>query len=421
MNDPVPFFRPNISEAAIDSVADSLRNGWLTTGPKVREFEKQFAEFVGGKYAVAVNSATAALHLSLRALGLQPGEGVLVPTHTFAATAEVVQYHGGIPILVDCHDDTLNIDLAHAEQQLFRAARGELPVEASRIVGVMPVHVAGNMINMDDVEQFAKEHDLWVVEDAAHAFPAGFERTNQAGQTSVVFAGGGTAKASCFSFYANKTITTGEGGMLVTDDKDLADEVRCLSLHGLSSGAWSRFEPGASWDYKIIHAGYKYNLTDLAAAIGLDQLSRAEDFRAERQTIAEYYFDAFAELDAIELPQRPNDRLHSWHLFIIKLNLATLLISRNEFCELLKENGVGFSVHWRPLHLHPLYQERFQWSEDDCPVATKLFDRIISLPIFPGMTTAERERVVEVVRSICDQHRVPSISPPSVQRPGTVA
>lgn len=403
MSENVPFFRPNISEDAIASVAESLRSGWLTSGPKVKAFEENFAKAVGGSHAVALNSATAALHLSLRALGLTSGDGVLVPTHTFAATAEVVQYHGGVPILVDCHSDTFNIDLAHAKQQIDRAGRGELPVEADRIVGIMPVHVAGNMIDMDELNRFAKDHELWVVEDSAHAFPAGFVRS-ATGKPDTVMSGSGTANATCFSFYANKTITTGEGGMLVTEDEELAATVRSLSLHGLSTAAWKRFEPGANWDYQITNVGFKYNLTDLAAAIGLEQLKRAETFRVQRSEIANFYFAQLHDLTALTLPEKGENRLHSWHLFILKLNLDQLSITRNQFCEKLKENGVGFSVHWRPLHLHPHYKE-LGWKPEDMPTATSCFERIVSLPIFPGMTPQEQQRVVDVVRSICTQNQ----------------
>ena len=406
MNDPVPFFRPDISEDAICSVADSLRSGWLTTGPKVREFEDQFAKSVGASHAVAVNSATAGLHLSMRALGLKSGDGVLVPTHTFAATAEVVQYHGGIPVLVDCLPDTLNIDLEHAEQQVGRALRGELPVRPKRIVGIVPVHVAGLMIDMDLVRQFAKQHGLWVVEDAAHAFPSGYRSTDLASDDEGwTRSGQGTANATCFSFYANKTITTGEGGMLVTDDEALAEQCRCLSLHGLSSAAWRRFEGGAKWDYQITDVGFKYNLTDIAAAIGLEQLKRADSFRVARQEIADFYTDSFRDIEAIELPPRCHDRLHSWHLFIIKLRLEQLSINRNQFCEELEKHRVGFSVHWRPLHLHQYYRS-LGWEPEHCPIATESFSRIISLPIFPAMTVAERDRVVDVVRNIVRSHAV---------------
>ena len=410
MTQPVPFFRPVISEAAISSVADSLRSGWLTSGPKVREFEARFAESVGAAHAVAVNSATAGLHLAMRAMGLRAGDGVLVPTHTFAATAEVIQYHGGIPVLVDCMSDTLNLDLDHADQQRRRALQGELPVKPERIVGIVPVHVAGLMIDMDRVRQFAKEHGLWVVEDAAHAFPAGYHSaTLPPGDDGWTRSGQGTADATCFSFYANKTITTGEGGMMVTNDEALAEKCRCLSLHGLSSAAWRRFEGGAKWDYQITDVGFKYNLTDIAAAIGLEQLKRAEAFREARQEIADEYFDKLRGIEAIELPPRGADRFHSWHLFVIKLRLEKLSISRNQFCEQLDKQQIGFSVHWRPLHLHDHYRS-LGWRPEDLPVASKSFDRIISLPIFPDMTLTERNRVIDVVSDIARRHTVSPVS-----------
>ncbi len=395
----VPFFRPQISEAEIAEVADSLRGGWLTTGPKVRRFEEEFAAAVGGRFAVAVNSATAALHLAVEALGLRPGQGVLVPTHTFAATAEVVRYLGAIPILVDAEPSTLNMDLEDAEAKLAALREGRLPAAVPpgiEVVGVIPVHVGGLMMDLGALRRFASRHRLWVVEDAAHAFPSSWRA--EAG-SPWVRCGEGTSAVACFSFYANKTITTGEGGMAVTDDPALAERMRLMSLHGLSKDAWGRYA-GGPWDYRIVAPGFKYNLTDVAAAIGIHQLARAEAMRREREEVAAAYREALSNVAEVDLPVFPEDRLHSWHLFPIRLRLERLTIDRDAFVARLRELGIGFSVHWRPLHLHPYYQEAFDWRPEDLPVSTREWPRLVSLPIFPGMTAGEIGEVTRTVREV---------------------
>lgn len=397
----VPFFRPLISEEAISEVADCLRSGWLTTGPRVKQFETEFAEFVGAIHAVAVNSCTAALHLAVEALNLKPGQGVLVPTMTFAATAEIVLYQGAIPILVDCDPVTLNMNLDDAEKKLQAASDGSLTGDSMEVVGIIPVHVGGLMVDLDQVDAFAQQHGLWVIEDAAHALPSSFRSDAQQPWRRC---GANTASVTCYSFYANKTMTTGEGGMAVTSDQRLADRMRQMSLHGLSHDAWKRFQGSGNWDYRIVAPGYKYNLTDLAAAIGLHQLQRVEAMRQEREEIAEYFLQQFAGICQMELPPRPANRIHSWHLFPIRLCLDELTISRNEFIQQLRERGVGCSVHWRPLHLHPYYEDSLQWRSSDCPVATSVWERLISMPIFPGMSEAELQHVAGVVRELCTQY-----------------
>jgi dTDP-4-amino-4,6-dideoxygalactose transaminase len=397
----VPFFRPEIGEPEIDEVVLALRSGWLTTGPRVRQFEKAFAAVVGGAHAVALNSCTAALHLGVRALRLRAGDAVLVPTMTFAATAEVIRYEGGIPILVDCDPLTLNMDLAHADQTVARITSGKgpagLPPDA-RIVGVIPVHVGGLMMDLGEVDAFASRHGLWVVEDAAHAFPAAWRRRSS---ERWQFCGEGTASVSCFSFYANKTITTGEGGMAVTDDADLAAQLRLLSLHGLSRDAWTRYSANGSWDYRILEPGYKYNMTDIAAAIGIHQLARAEEMRQRREAVALEYIERLQDIDELELPPIDPDRIHAWHLFPLRLRTELLNIDRDRFIRDLGQAGVACSVHWRPLHLHPYYEERFHWSPADLPVASAVWKRLVSLPLFSGMRRDEIELVVSAVRSIC--------------------
>jgi dTDP-4-amino-4,6-dideoxygalactose transaminase len=388
----VPFFRPELSEAEIAEVVDTLRSGWLTTGPRVKRFEEDLAAAVGAPHAIALNSCTAALHLAVEALGLRQGQSVLVPTMTFAATAEVVRYAGAVPVLVDCDPVTLNMDLEDAERRIAGAREP---------VGIIPVHVGGLMMDVDAISAFARRHGLWVVEDAAHALPAAWRRPDGSWQRC----GEGTAHVTCFSFYANKTVTTGEGGMATTADPALAERMRMMSLHGLSHDAWGRFSKGGGWDYRILAPGFKYNLTDVAAALGIHQLARAEEMRKARERLARRYLEILSNIEELELPPAPDDRIHSWHLFPVKLRLEKLAIDRNSFIAELKEAGVGCSVHWRPLHLHPYYAETFGWRAEDLPAASAVWERIVTLPLFPAMTDLEHEHVVAVVQGICERHR----------------
>ena len=423
----VPYFRPSITEAEIAEVVACLRSGWLTTGPRCKQFETALTEQTGAKHAVAVNSCTAALHLAVDALGLGPGQAVLVPTMTFAASAEVVRYQGAVPLLVDCDPVTLNMDLDDARRKVQQLRDGRTPLDPGlRVVGIIPVHVGGLMMDMDAVKSLADELDSWIVEDAAHSLPAAYCSARGTGgqgsggrdvgtkiskspnlQISKSLwrrCGEHTANVTCFSFYANKTITTGEGGMAATDDAALADRMRQMSLHGLSHDAWKRFAGNHAWDYRIAAPGYKYNMTDIAAALGIHQIARAEEMRQGREAAAKYFLQELADVEQLELPPDPADRIHSWHLFPIRLRLDRLSIDRNEFMVQLRELGVGCSVHWRPLHLHPYYEETFAWRPEHLPIATSQWPRLISLPLFPGMTRDERGRVVEVVRELCSRH-----------------
>ena len=324
---------------------------------------------------------------------------------TFAATAEIVRYLGAVPILVDCDPVTGNLDLSDASRKLEDLRAGRLSPKLSRearVVGIIPVHVGGLMLDMDILSSWAKARGLWVVEDAAHAFPAAYRRSSRSRWRRC---GARTSAVSCFSFYANKTITTGEGGMAVTDDRALADRMRLMSLHGLSHDAWGRYSGGGSWDYRILAPGYKYNLTDIAAGIGIHQLARAEKMRLARAEVARQYREGLAAIEELELPPDPPDRIHAWHLFPIRLRLERLAIDRNRFMEELKKAGVGCSVHWRPLHLHPYYTKTFGWRGADLPAATALWPRLVSLPIFPGMRRNEVGHVVATVRKLCKNFR----------------
>ena len=395
----VPFFRPSLTDAEVNEVVECLRSGWLTTGPRTKRFESDFAAAVGAAHAIALNSATAALHLAVDALGLKADQAVLVPTMTFAATAEVVRYLGAAPLLVDCDPVTLNMDMADAERKIEQLRNGQTPLDSSLpVVGIMPVHVGGLMMDMDVVRAFADQHGLWVVEDAAHAIPAAYRSTIRNGWLRC---GEDTAAVSCFSFYANKTMTTGEGGMAVTGDEALAARMRQMSLHGLSHDAWKRYAGNHAWDYRIVAPGYKYNITDIASALGIHQLARAEAMRQDRQRIARFFLSELADVSEIELPPDPADRIHSWHLFPIRLRLDRLTIDRNEFIVQLRERGIGCSVHWRPLHLHPYYEETFHWRPEHLPAMSAEWLRRVSLPLFQGMREEEYRYVATVVRELC--------------------
>jgi perosamine synthetase len=380
----LPFHVPAIGEEEIAAVVDVLKSRWLTTGSKVKEFEQQFARFVGSRHAVAVNSATAALHLALAAIGVKEGDEVIVPTMTFAATAEVVLYLRAKPVLVDCCRDTLNIDPAAVEAAL-----------TPRTKALIPVHFAGQPCRSDIILGLARSRNVNIIEDAAHALPA------SDGARMI----GGIGDITCFSFYATKTITTGEGGMATTDNAEWADKMRMLSLHGISHDAWKRYSSEGSWYYEILNVGYKYNLTDLAASLGLEQLKKCHAFAAARRRIAEAYNDGFADLPEIHTPVCRADVQHAWHLYVVQLELDRLAINRREFIESLRQRNIGASVHFIPLHLHPYYRHTFGYQPADFMNASAVYERIVSLPIYPGMSGDDVDDVIAAVRNIVETHR----------------
>jgi dTDP-4-amino-4,6-dideoxygalactose transaminase len=375
----VPFFRPSIGDKEIEAVTECLRSGWLTTGPKTAAFEAAFAEYLdGGVEAVAVNSATAALHLGLEALDVGPGDEVIVPTLTFTATAEVVRYMGAKPVLVDVDAATLCVDVANVAAAI-----------TPRTKVIMPVHFAGRMCDMTALRALADAHGLHILDDAAHALPA-------AHQGATVGKCG--ADITAFSFYANKTMTTGEGGMLVTANPALAARARVMRLHGIDRDVFNRFtDPRAGWAYDVVAPGFKYNLTDIASALGLVQLGRADEFKQIRASRAARYDAAFADLPLILPPHAAEGDSHSWHLYIVQLP-ANAPVSRDAFIAGLKAEGIGISVHYRPLHQMTVWKPFCEGVQ--FPQADLVFDRCVTLPLFMAMTDAEQDRVIEVVRKV---------------------
>jgi len=377
----IPCFRPVIGEEEIEAAIAVLRSGWLTTGPKAREFELKFAAFMGGDVeAVAVNSATAGLHLAAEACGIGPGDEVIVPTLTFTASASVIRYLGADVVLVDVEESTRTIDLDHAERCL-----------TPRCKAIMPVHFGGFPCDMTKVLDFARRHGLKVIEDAAHALPA---------RRDGRLIGAWTSDACVFSFYASKPITTGEGGMIVTRDPRIAARARVMRTHGLDRDAFDRFRKvGASWAYDVVAPGFKYNLTDVAAAIGIVQLARAETLQSSRQRAAERYIAQLAGLPLDCPAPAPAGGLHSWHMFPIRLHEGAR-INRDDLIAGLTAAGIGTSVHYRPLHQMTYWKERYRCDPDEFAAADRYFSGAVTLPLFADMTDAQVDRVIDVMQEL---------------------
>jgi len=380
----LPFSEPLLGEEEIDAVVDCLRSGWLTSGIKVKEFEHDFAAYVGCEHALAVNSCTAALHLALEAVGVGPGDEVITCPMTFTATAAVIEHLGARPALVDCESSTLNLDPSLIEARITPQTRA-----------ILPVHFAGQSCEMDAILGIARAHGLPVVEDAAHALPTHY-RGRMIGTLGDV---------TCFSFYATKTVTTGEGGMAVTDRADLAERMRLMHLHGMSRDAWKRYTQNGSWSYEILAPGYKYNLTDIAASIGIHQLRRAEAFYVRRRRIARLYTEALSGLRGVEVPEVWDEDGHAWHLYVLRLVPEALTIDRDTFIARLVAMNIGVSVHFIPLHLHPYYRDKYGFAPTDFPNAYEAFQRILSLPIYPKMTDDDVQDVIDAVRSLVEEHQ----------------
>ncbi len=396
----LPFALPDLGEEEIAAVVRVLRSGWITTGPEVQAFEREFADYLGVRHAVAVNSCTAALHLALEAGGIGPGDEVLTSTITFTATAEVVEYLGARTRFVDVEPDTLNLDPVAARALIEReyVRRGEHwvhQVSGGRLRALVPVHYAGHACDMRALQALAGEFGLFVVDDAAHSLPAAI------GGRPVGAMGCPTA----FSFYATKTLTTGEGGMLTTDDDAIAARARVMALHGITRDAWKRYTAAGSWFYEVSDAGFKYNLTDMAAALGRVQLRRLHEMRDARARLAARYHAAFAAVGVVERPVTRPGVDHAWHLYPIRLRLERLTIDRARFVQELKERQIGASVHFIPLHRQPFYAGRYGYVPAQFPVAEAAYPRLVSLPIYSRMTDDDVDSVVAAVADIGERFR----------------
>lgn len=389
------FAPPSLDDAEITAVVDALQSGWITTGPRVAAFESSFSNFVNGGSTLAVNSGTAALHLALLALGVGPGHCVVTTPLTFCSTIHVIEHVGATPVLVDVEPDTLNIDPAQVAVAIDRLTRTSGPTPKA----ILPVHFGGQPCDMTPIIELASRYDLAIIEDAAHALPAHYK-----GRLVGDIIGSAIPRAVCFSFYATKNMTTGEGGMLIADSDAIAT-ARTWSLHGMTRDAWARYEKGGSWQYDVVAPGFKYNMTDIQAALGLVQLSKLCSFHEHRIAIANRYTAAFTNLPSIEVPAVRSGTTSAWHLYPIRLRLDRLSIDRSRFIDELTVRNIGSSVHFIPVHTHSFYADRYGWNPEDFPVTHAVQARLISLPIHPGMTDSDADDVVKAVIDITEQYR----------------
>ena len=379
----LPFSPPLIGEEEISEVVDTLRSDWITTGPKTKRFEKEFAAYLDAPGALALNSCTAGLHTALATLGIGPGDEVITTPMTFAASVNVIEHVGARPILVDVEPDTLNIDPALVAAAITPRTRA-----------VLPVHFAGHPADLDPIAELATTHRLAVIEDAAHALPARY-------RNHPIGAGGNPA---AFSFYATKNLTTAEGGML-TGDAEFLDRARVVSLHGMSRDAWKRYERGGNWFYEVVVPGFKYNMTDIQAALGLWQLRKLAGFQERRRAVVRMYDEAFGSESALELPARRPDVEHAWHLYVLRLRPEELRIDRDQFIEELALREIGTSVHFIPIHLHPYYRDKYRYVPESFPVAHGNFERMLSLPLHPRLSDDDVADVIDAVLDVVQTHR----------------
>ena len=379
----LPYCLPEIGPEEIEEVVDSLRSGWVTTGPKVKKFEERFAEYCGVEHAIAVNSCTAALHIALTALGIGPGDEVIVPTLTFCSTANVVAHLGARPVIVDI-DEHYQISVDAIERAITPRTRA-----------IIPVHYAGQAADLDEIAVVAGIHNVPIIEDAAHASGSEYRGRKIGNHGNTV----------AFSFYATKNMTTGEGGMITTSDAEAAAKMRRLSLHGMSRDAWKRYTQAGSWYYEILEPGYKDNMTDVAAAIGLHQLRKLDRFTERRQSMAQRYDRAFSRLGCFQLMKARPNRNHVYHLYPVEIIPGTLKISRDQMIDRLKELNIGTSVHFIPLHRHPYYRDTHGYRTNQFPMAEKTFENILSLPLYPKMSDSDADEVIETVTSVALANR----------------
>jgi dTDP-4-amino-4,6-dideoxygalactose transaminase len=390
----IPFHRPSIGEEEIAEVVDTLRSGWLTTGPKTAQFEREFANYVGSPFALAVNSCTAGLHLALAALDIGRGDEVITTPLTFCATVNAILHVGATPVLADVRSDG-NLDPNSIEMRI-----------TPRTKAIVPVHLAGLPCDLASIWRIAKKWRLRVIEDAAHAVGAIYDGKLIG---AAAQAPGMSSDAVAFSFYATKNLTTAEGGMVTTASHDLYERMKLLCLHGISRDAWNRYSEKGNWYYQVHESGFKYNLSDLQSAMGIHQLRKLERFIETRIRHARHYSTILAGAEGLELPQEaPPLARHAWHLYSIRLNLEKLSIDRGQFIEALRERRIGTSVHFIPIPLHPFFRSFASLSQNQCPTALELYPRLITLPLYPEMTEAEVEYVGHTVRDLLSQFRRPT-------------
>jgi len=377
----LPFALPCLGEEEINEVVDTLRSGWLTTGPKTKRFEEDFAKFVGQPYALAVNSCTAGLHLALEAIGIRAGDKVITTPYTFTATAEVIRYLGADPLFVDIDPKTFNIDTHKLATTLDNV---------DGVKAILPVHFGGQACEMDPILDLAARASIKIVEDAAHALPT-YYKGRMIGNFGDI---------SVYSFYVTKTVATGEGGMIVTANPDYAERIRTMRLHGINRDIFNRASSNLlGWSYEVVAPGFKYNMTDIAAALGIHQLQKANTFLQRRADIAAQYTQGLSDLP-VRTPHLNPYSTHAWHLYVIQLELEELTLDRNTFTERMNAAGIGTSVHFIPLHLQRYWRDRYGFKPEDFPVALDVYQRVVSLPIYPSMSDADIARVISTIRKI---------------------
>ncbi len=380
----LPFHRSWFDDNEINEVIETLKSGWLTTGPRTKRFEDDFKQYIGCDYAIGLNSCTAGLHLALATKRFAPGDEVITTTMTFPATANVIMHERLCPVLVDVEPETLTIDVSKIREKI-----------TSRTKAIIPVHFAGHPCDMDPIMDLAQKHKLLIVEDAAHAL-----ETKYKGRRI-----GSLGNPTAFSFYANKNITTGEGGMLTTNDESLDEMVRVLRLHGLSRDAWKRFGKSGFSQWELKFPGFKYNMPDVNAALGIHQLKKINNFSKIRKQYATVYDEAFSQIPELEILKTRDYAEHSYHLYIIALRLEQLSITRDQFVDAIQSAGIGVAIHYQPLHLQPFYKKELDARLEAYPVATSYSSRILSLPLYPRMSIQDVERVSNLVLDLVSRNR----------------
>lgn len=379
----IPFSPPLIGEEEINEVIETLRSDWITTGPKVKKFEEDFCKYFNAPSVLALNSCTSALHTALVTLNIGPGDEVITTPMTFCASVNVIEHVGAKPVLVDVEPDTLNIDPSKIESAITR-----------RTKAILPVHYSGHPVDLDTIYKIAEKYNLFVIEDAAHAIHAKYKGRFIGSSNNPV----------AFSFYATKNLTTAEGGML-TGEPEFIEKARIISLHGMSRDAWRRYSKDGSWYYEVVFPGFKYNMTDIQASLGLWQLRKLESFQKRRREIVKNYNKNFSNEEALEIPIERPEVEHAWHLYVLRLKLKMLKINRDQFIEELKKRNIGTSVHFIPIHLHPYYKNKYKFKPEDFPVAYQNYLRIISLPLSPKFTDQDISDVIEAVLDIVKTYK----------------